>query len=86
MPHHGSSTSGRVSFLKAVSPRAAVASSGLNNRYGHPPKEIRDKMRKYNIPLYKTYDGLVSFMVKDGNFTVYRYENMEYNNIVSSLR
>ncbi|MBQ9519295.1 MAG: DNA internalization-related competence protein ComEC/Rec2, partial [Firmicutes bacterium] len=72
LPHHGSSTSGRVSFIKAVSPKAAVASSGINNRYGHPTKEIVDKMRKYNIPLYKTYDGFVCFMVKDGNFTVYR--------------
>ncbi len=86
LPHHGSSTSTSVKLVKAVKPEFAVASSGINNRYGHPSKKTADRMRKYNIPLYKTNDGLICFMAKDDNLGVYRYENLEYNSIVRSLR
>lgn len=35
VPHHGASGLDRE-FLEAISPRVAVISCGLNNRYGHP--------------------------------------------------
>ena len=36
--HHGSQTSTTKAFVKAVGPRVAVISAGLNNREGHPHK------------------------------------------------
>ncbi len=86
LSHHGSKTSTSVYLVKNASPTYAVASAGYNNYLGHPSLETVERMRKYGVVLYKTYDGTVSFMYKDGNFTVYRYENLEYNSIVRSLK
>ena len=82
LAHHGSRTSTSVYLVKNASPEFAVASAGLNNTFGHPSKEIVARMRKYGVKLYKTYDEMTAFVYKDGNFTVYRYENLEYNSIV----
>src|SRR3990167_5858764 len=34
--HHGSKTSTTEDFLRTVSPKMAIISSGRKNRYGHP--------------------------------------------------
>ncbi len=34
--HHGSDTSSSEDFLKAVHPRLALISCGVDNSYGHP--------------------------------------------------
>lgn len=38
--HHGSSGSTSEDFLQKVSPKIAVISAGVNNRYGHPTAEV----------------------------------------------
>ena len=38
--HHGSRTSSSEAFLQAVNPRWAVISCGYANSFGHPHKEI----------------------------------------------
>jgi competence protein ComEC len=40
VPHHGSRTSSTPAFVEAVAPAVAVASVGLDNRYGHPHEEV----------------------------------------------
>ena len=52
--HHGSSSSTCEDFLKAVNPAAAVISCGKNNDYGHPHKEVKNLLNKYDIPLWRT--------------------------------
>jgi competence protein ComEC len=52
--HHGSRTSSSGPFLDAVGPAAAVVSSGLRNRFGHPHRETRESLRSRAIPLYRT--------------------------------
>lgn len=43
--HHGSKTSSSEQFLKLVNPNAALIGIGKNNRYGHPNKEVIDRLQ-----------------------------------------
>lgn len=52
--HHGSSTSNSEAFLEAVAPEFGVVSCGKDNDYGHPHREIRQRVKKYGIALYRT--------------------------------
>lgn len=52
--HHGSKYSSSLEFLKAVSPEMAVLSVGANNYYGHPSKEVLDRLDYLSIPYVRT--------------------------------
>lgn len=54
LSHHGSDTSTSKAFLKAVSPKYAVISCGLDNSYGHPHVDTLQKLLDNNIELYRT--------------------------------
>ncbi|AQP53233.1 DNA internalization-related competence protein ComEC/Rec2 [Vagococcus penaei] len=60
--HHGSKTSSHLTFLQTTSPRAAIASCGLKNRYGHPSPEIIERLATEKVTFYRTdLDGMVYF-------------------------
>lgn len=64
--HHGSKTSSDSYFLSAVSPSYAIISSGADNRYGHPHKEVLANLAAAKIPYLNTaQEGGVIF-VSDG--------------------
>ena len=42
--HHGSKSSTTPAFLKAVNPRWVVISAGEDNQFGHPHKEVIDRL------------------------------------------
>ena len=44
VPHHGSHTSTSDELLAVVSPRLAVISVGRDNRFGHPSREVLDRL------------------------------------------
>lgn len=52
--HHGSRTSSGEDFIKIVSPKLILISSGINNKFNHPHKEVIDLYEKYNIPYLLT--------------------------------
>ena len=56
MPHHGSKTSSSPEFLAAVSPRAAVATAALGNRFGFPRDEVEARYRRAGIRFWSTGD------------------------------
>ena len=56
IPHHGSKNSSSGAFLKAVEPKIALASAGINNRYSHPSRETKERLTEFGIPLYCTKD------------------------------
>ncbi|MBI5138450.1 MAG: MBL fold metallo-hydrolase [Candidatus Vogelbacteria bacterium] len=60
--HHGSKTSSTESFVGYVSPRYAVISSGIDNKYGHPAKETLNILEKFEIQTLRTdEDGTIVF-------------------------
>ena len=62
--HHGSKTSTSEQFLEFVSPRVAVVMVGENNRYGHPHKEVLEKLADYGVEVKRTdKDGDVIFNI-----------------------
>ena len=60
--HHGSNTSTSDKFLKAASPKEAIISCGEKNSYGHPHKEIIDRLQKYNVKIrYTSEEGTICY-------------------------
>ena len=67
--HHGSRTSSREEYVSAVNPQIVVASSGINNDYGHPHRETVETMQKLRIPFYDTCNnGRIIFESDGKNF------------------
>ena len=65
--HHGSATSTIPELLEAVHPRYAVISVGARNVYGHPRKEVLDRLHEAGVATYRTdLDGAVTFYL-DGH-------------------
>lgn len=60
--HHGSDTSSSEAFLDAVRPQYAIVSAGRDNSYGHPHKEVVERVEERSIPLLKTEDGTITFL------------------------
>ena len=64
--HHGSSTSSKENFLKAVLPRYAAISVGKDNSYSHPHSEVLSSLEYVGAKLYRTdLDGDITFYVKN---------------------
>ena len=60
--HHGSRHSSAYAFLKQLNPQLAVASAGVNNRYGHPSVQVSARLKELNIPLLSTIQhGTIRF-------------------------
>ena len=52
--HHGSKTSSSPAFVKAVAPKAATISCGVNNQYQFPHKPTLDTLQKNKVDVYRT--------------------------------
>lgn len=72
--HHGSDTSTSDEFLNAVSPKYAIISVGKNNNYGHPKEKIIDKLKKRNIPTYRTDEKGTIIATSDGTSIEFNFE------------
>jgi competence protein ComEC len=60
--HHGSYSSTTQEFLDAVSPSYAVILCGIDNSYGHPHREVKERLQNMPITVYRTdLDGNISF-------------------------
>lgn len=64
--HHGSRTSSSEKFLLAVQPALAIISAGKDNSYGHPHKEVTERLSQLRIPSLATSDGTV-ILKSDGH-------------------
>ncbi|SET45522.1 competence protein ComEC [[Clostridium] polysaccharolyticum] len=52
--HHGSKYSSCKEWLDATRPKMAIISCGKGNRYGHPHKELLDRLQKYKGEVRRT--------------------------------
>ena len=64
--HHGSRTSSSLAYLQAVQPQYAIISAGLHNSYGHPHKEVTDRLTSLKIPYIGTYQKGTIELLMDG--------------------
>ena len=52
--HHGSKTSSSEEFLEAVKPKIALIGVGKNNTFGHPNKDVIERLKNINCKIYRT--------------------------------
>lgn len=52
--HHGSDTSSSEDFLKAVQPKIAIVSCGVNNKFKHPSLRTVKRMERMGIEILRT--------------------------------
>lgn len=64
--HHGSATATSWDFLQATVPEYAVISCGKDNQYGHPDKDVMDKLESMDIQVYRTDKQGMIVAVSDG--------------------
>lgn len=64
--HHGSASSTSQKFLNAINPKYAVISCGKENEYGHPTKEVLDKLKEKKVLLFRTDEQGTISVVSDG--------------------
>ena len=72
-PHHGSASSSTEAFLRAVDPRVAVISCGLENSFGIPPPSVQQRYLRLGVPLARVdLDGAIRVtLVPDGTVRWY---------------
>ena len=67
--HHGSKTATSEGWIESVRPEYAVLSCGKNNRYGHPHKEVVNRLMADGVKICRTdREGDIVFDFKDGRF------------------
>lgn len=60
--HHGSKSSTGEALLENVRPEFAVFSYGEGNRYGHPAKEVKERILAHGVRIFETAkSGAVTF-------------------------
>lgn len=64
--HHGSNTSSREKFLKAVSPKYAVISCGKDNSYGHPDRDTLKRLEDAGAKVFRTDENGTVTAFSDG--------------------
>ena len=56
-PHHGSRNSSTISFINTVKPKIVLFSTGYNNSYNHPRRNITQRYEKYKPLIINTAES-----------------------------
>ncbi len=64
--HHGSKTSSSDIFLGFVNPEYAVVSASCDNQYGHPHKEVLEKLERLGVKKLSTCENGTIIFESDG--------------------
>ncbi|MEK7353805.1 MAG: DNA internalization-related competence protein ComEC/Rec2 [Chloroflexota bacterium] len=77
--HHGSKTSTADGFLGVVNPRLAVISVGKDNPFGHPTKEVMDRLKEKlgQVNIYRTDESGTIDLITDGEKLWVRVEKVK---------
>lgn len=66
LAHHGSDTSTGSEFLKLVKPKAAIISVGTDNKFGHPSDVVLDRLKEFEIQVFRTDKHGAVILATDG--------------------
>lgn len=70
--HHGSNTSTTEMFLRQLQPTIALISAGVDNRFGHPHKDVLKRLETNNVRVYRTdEDGAISYKFRGDRGTFF---------------
>lgn len=64
--HHGSKTSTGDALLGFASPAFAIISAGRENRYGHPHTEVLERLERFGVETFGTYERGRVILESDG--------------------
>lgn len=64
--HHGSKNSSSEAYLKKIHPGAAVISCGEDNRYGHPHRELLERLEAVGSQTFSTAEKGAITLTTDG--------------------
>jgi len=68
--HHGSARVTSSDLLSSLRPRFAVISVGVRNVYGHPRREVLERLESAGVKTYRTdFTGAVSFYLNGESLT-----------------
>lgn len=68
--HHGSKNSSKETFLDCVKPKQAVISCGKDNSYGHPHREVMERLETRVQRIFITWkEGAVGMYVRNPFFS-----------------
>lgn len=69
--HHGSKNATSEEFLNCISVQTAVISCGRKNSYGHPHREVLERLEDAGVRIFRTDEsGAVSLHVREGGIYV----------------
>jgi len=79
--HHGSRTSSTEAFLSAVQPTFAVISAGFENSYGHPNRDVIERLQQHHAGVMRTdLDGLITVRSDGRRLSVETYRDVQNRN------
>lgn len=61
--HHGSKTSSTEKFLNYVKPKVALIGVGKDNNFGHPNKQVLERLKNMGVKVYRT-DKMGEIIIK----------------------
>lgn len=64
--HHGSNNSGSEEFLEQICPSVSLISVGRKNRYGHPGRELLDRLERIGSKICTTSESGALMIESDG--------------------
>lgn len=64
--HHGSKNATSTNLLKIIKPEVAIISCGRGNRYGHPHKELLERLKAIECKSYTTIESGAIQIKTDG--------------------
>lgn len=72
--HHGSKNSTSMEFLQKVQPTIGLISCGADNSYGHPHKELLQRLEKVSCKTWTTKDcGAITLRIKKEQIQISSY-------------
>ncbi len=76
--HHGSRYTTDEEFLKLLNPKVALVSCGRNNSYGHPHRELLQRLEDVGATVYRTDEsGEITVLVENGKIRIEKFIDEE---------